>query len=120
MSTAHRLGQWGEDAARLFLEHCGYECVDRRYRRPGGEIDLVMRRGGLVVFVEVKTRGRDALAPPEAWFSAGQRRRLRRLALQWLADHAEVVPAGLRFDLVAVHYEGRETGASLRHLAGVG
>ncbi len=119
MSKSHRLGEWGENAARIFLELCGYRCVDRRYRRPGGEIDLVMRQGNLLVFVEVKTRGPGALAPPEAWLSAGQQRRLRRLALQWLSEHEGQARGDLRFDVVAVEYEGRDCGASIRHLAGV-
>jgi len=57
MSANHSLGKWGEEAARQFLETCGYRCLDHRFRRPGGEIDLVMTHRQMVVFVEVKTRG---------------------------------------------------------------
>jgi len=102
------------------LEQCGYICVDRRYRRCGGEIDLVVRKGGTLVFVEVKTRGPDALAPPEAWFSVHQMRRLRRLALQWLSEHQAGAHGDLRFDVVAVQFGGADQGASIRHLVGVG
>jgi len=119
VSKSHRLGEWGENTACVFLELCGYRCVDRRFRRPGGEIDLVMRQGPTLVFVEVKTRSGEALAPAEAWLGVGQRRRLRRMALQWLSEHAGQAPGDLRFDVVAVHWSGAESGASIRHLAGV-
>jgi putative endonuclease len=120
MSRSARLGRWGEHAAEVFLELCGYRCVDRRYRRPGGEIDLVMRDGATLVFVEVKTRGPDAVAPAEAWLSRAQLRRLRRLSLQWLAEHDERQCEGLRFDLVAVTAGDPQQGASIRHLPGIG
>ena len=120
MTNAHRLGEWGENVARVFLELCGYRCLDRRYRRPGGEIDLIFRHGSTLVFVEVKTRGPDSLAPAEAWLGKGQMRRLRRLAVQWLSEHEGQAPGDLRFDLVAVDYGGSEVGASLEHFVGVG
>ncbi len=120
MTQSHRLGEWGENTACVFLELCGYRCLDRRYRRPGGEIDLVMRQGETLVFVEVKTRSGHSLAPAEAWLGPAQLRRLRRLAVQWLAEHPGQAPGDLRFDVVAVEYAGRQAGASIRHLAGIG
>jgi putative endonuclease len=120
LSTSHRLGLWGENTARVFLELCGYHCLDQRFRRGGGEIDLVVRKGDTLVFVEVKTRGPGALAPPEAWLNARQMRRLRRLALQWLAEHESGAHGDLRFDLVAIQHGGADQGASIQHLVGVG
>mgnify|MGYP001824582854 CR=1 FL=1 len=120
MSKGHRLGEWGEEAARLFLEMCGYRCLDRRYRRPGGEIDLVMARGPTVVFVEVKTRGPRATAPPEAWVTAGQLHRLRRTARRWLAEHPGYRGRFYRFDVVAVVQGGEAGGGEIRHLPAVG
>lgn len=120
MSKSHRLGQWGENTARVFLELCGYRCVGQRYRRPGGEIDLIMREGTTLVFVEVKTRGAGSLAPADAWLSQGQLRRLRRTALQWLTEHEGQAPGDLRFDLVAIEYGGAGEGGSIHHLTGIG
>lgn len=119
MGKSHRRGEWGEHVACVFLELCGYRCLDRRYRRPGGEIDLVMRRGALLVFVEVKTRSEDALAPPEAWLSASQTRRIRRLAGRWLHEHPGQAPGDIRFDVVAVEVASADGGAAIRHLPGV-
>ncbi len=120
MNTSHRRGAWGEHAARVFLELCGYRCVDQRYRRPGGEIDLVLRKGTTLVFVEVKTRGPGALAPAEAWLTKTQIRRLRRIALRWLSEHEGQAPGDVRFDLVAVDYGGVDSDNSIRHLVGIG
>ena len=120
MNGGHSLGRWGEDVACRFLESCGYRCLDRRFRRPGGEIDLVMARAGLVVFVEVKTRGPRAADRPEAWVSRGQLARLRRVARIWISENRTVRARGYRFDVVAVVQGGDERGSEIRHLVGVG
>jgi len=49
-------GKTGEDLACRELERRGYEILDRRYRRRGGELDIVARDGPTIVFVEVKAR----------------------------------------------------------------
>ena len=102
MSWSFDLGVLGEETARLYLQACGYRCLDCRYRRPEGEIDLVVQRANVVVFVEVKTRGPGALAPPEAWVDARKLRRLRRTARSWIAAHPQHPADVYRFDVVAV------------------
>ena len=119
MPSNHSLGEWGEDAARLFLEMCGYKCLDRRWRRSGGEIDLVVQRDGLLVFVEVKTRGPRCGTGPEAWVTRPQLRRLRRMAVRWIAEHPGCRNRGYRFDVVAVAHGGSRGGSEIRHLVGV-
>jgi putative endonuclease len=116
----HSLGKWGEDAARTFLEMCGYRCLDRRFRRPGGEIDLVMSHQKILVFVEVKTRGPRCPVPPEAWVTRAQLGRVRRLARIWLAEHPHGTWHSFRFDVVAVVFGGEDGGSTIRHLTGVG
>jgi putative endonuclease len=118
MTAGHDLGAAGEAMAALYLQACGYRVLDRRWRRPGGELDLVVARDGLVVFVEVKTRGPGALDRPEAWVHARQRRTLRRLAGRWLAEHPGLAAAGCRCDVIAVDHGGEGRGLRLRHLAG--
>ncbi|MFO7608101.1 MAG: YraN family protein [Candidatus Krumholzibacteriia bacterium] len=118
MTAAHDLGETGEALAALFLESCGYRVLDRRWRRPGGELDLVVGRAGVVVFVEVKTRGPGALDRPEAWLGGRQQAVLRRLAGRWLAEHPGAAPAGCRCDVVAVDHGGEGRGLRLRHLPG--
>ncbi|WP_338468267.1 YraN family protein [Novosphingobium sp. ZN18A2] len=58
--AAERQGRRGERAAELWLRAMGWSILDRRRKTPAGEIDLVARSGGTVVFVEVKWRARAA------------------------------------------------------------
>ncbi len=94
-------GRWGEDqAARWYVAH-GYVIADRNWRAPGGELDLVVTRDGLVAFVEVKTRASDAYGDPALAVTARKQLTLRRLAASWLAAH-DVHGVEVRFDVVAV------------------
>ncbi len=119
MSANHRLGALGEEIALRYLESCGYRLLDRHFRRPGGEIDLILLRGDLVVFVEVKTRGPRSPAPAAYWLTPWQLSRLRRMARRWLSERGPRSSRGCRFDLVAIDHQGEEEGLTLRHMAGI-
>ncbi len=102
MSDARRrLGTFGEDAAARWYEARGFEIVDRNWRVREGEIDLVARRGRMIVFCEVKTRSSDRFGSPVEAVTITKQRRLRTLAAKWLvahpARHGEV-----RFDVASV------------------
>src|SRR5262245_65886879 len=105
MSNARQtLGQKGEDLACAELERRGYAIVERRYRRRGGELDIIARDGRTVVFVEVKAReGRDFGQATEA-VTARKRRRMTGLALDYLARH-RLTECACRFDVVSIHIE---------------
>jgi putative endonuclease len=79
-----------------------------------------MVRGGVLVFVEVKTRGPGAPAEPEAWVTPRKLALLRRMARLWLQEHHPPGVREIRFDVVAISTAGRDAGAVLRHLTGVG
>ena len=59
------LGDWGEDATEKFLERQGYQIVDRKYKCRWGEIDLVVRDGEELVFIEVRTRRGKLFGTPQ-------------------------------------------------------
>ena len=73
----------------------------RNWRCPTGEIDLVVRRGRLLVVVEVKARRTEAFGPAAAAVGPVKQRRLRRLAAEWLAASG-TRGVEVRFDVVAV------------------
>jgi putative endonuclease len=50
-----KIGRWGEEIAAVYLEKKGYDLINRNVRTPYGEIDLIARQRGRVIFVEVKT-----------------------------------------------------------------
>jgi putative endonuclease len=78
------LGRAGENrAATWYLEH-GFDVVDRNWRSRQGEIDIVARKGRLLVFCEVKTRTSQAFGEPFEAVTRAKQLRLRRLAAEWL------------------------------------
>ncbi len=96
-----RIGEAGEQAAAEFLRSLGYRIIARNVRFRAGEIDLVARDGGVLVFVEVKTRrGRGFGSPGEA-VTVAKQRRLIRLASLYLARLGGEPPP-CRFDVVSV------------------
>ena len=60
-----KIGRWGEQIASSYLQNKGYEFVDANVRTPYGEIDLILRFNGILVFVEVKTRTSTSYRYPE-------------------------------------------------------
>lgn len=93
-----RAGRLAEAATAVWYACLGYRPLARRFRTPRGEIDLVARRGRLLVFVEVKLRG-DLTAAAEAVSPRG-RRRIVEAARWWLAKHPAHARYTMRFDVV--------------------
>ena len=117
--TDHRnsrteLGRRGETFASNHLRTLGFTTIARNQRTRYGEIDLIAFDGTTLVFAEVKTlRSRGAEASRRrpggsswelGWPAARQRRRLRRVALEWLSDRTRPRPVAseLRFDVLKV------------------
>lgn len=94
-------GLRGEKHAERFLRGRGMVVLARRYRAVGGEIDLIMRDAGTLVFVEVKTRADDRLAEPEHAVNAAKRRSLERCA-RCFVEHKRLHERPCRFDVVSV------------------
>ena len=97
---AFRLGVSAETRAAAFLLVKGYRIVARRWKSPVGEIDLVMRRGRLLVFVEVKARVR--LDDAAEAVTERQKLRIVAAAKAWLARHPRDHDRDIRFDAVLV------------------
>jgi len=100
-----RVGQVGERLAALHYHQAGFEVVDTNWRCRHGELDLVARKGSLVVFVEVKNRSSLAYGHPLEAVTPRKQQRLRRLAALWFEDHhrhPELEYLQARFDVVAV------------------
>jgi putative endonuclease len=119
-TTAARnaLGAYGEDvAARLLtLEH-GMVLLDRNWRCPEGELDLVLRDGDVLVACEVKTRRGDSCGSPHEAVDPVRLERLHRLVWRWAEQH-DVHPAEARVDLVAVQ-RPRRGAAVVDHVRGL-
>ena len=115
MSAHIELGRAGEDAAAAFYRRRGYRIVDRNYGCRSGEIDLVLSRGRLLVFCEVKTRASQTWGAPAEAVGALKQNRIRRSAGTWLAEH-QGPRRELRFDVVSVAVA--DGGLEVTHLPG--
>jgi putative endonuclease len=103
-------GHWAEHVALAILVLKGYRLLARRYSASGGEIDLIVKRGDTIAFVEVKGRGAmdDALIA----IGAQKRERFSRAARAWISRNGWAAGKVLRADAVFV-----APGRWPRHLA---
>lgn len=99
-TTHHRRGLWAETLALLWLTLKGYSLVKKRYKTQVGEIDLIMRRGNVLAFIEVKGRAKNA----DAAFAihAKNQSRVVRAAQHFLAHHPTYQQYQVRFDAVLI------------------
>jgi putative endonuclease len=101
-------GRAAEDAALRFLQSQGLALLARNYRCRLGELDLVMRDGSSLVFVEVRARDSDAFGGAAASVAARKQRRLVAAARHYLMTHPQAGRLPARFDVVAISGDGRE------------
>jgi putative endonuclease len=118
MRPKDALGRDGEQAAAEYLERSGLRILTRNWRCSEGEIDIVAAERRVLVVCEVKTRSGTRYGTPLESISRAKQRRLRRLAIRWLAAN------GVLFDEVRVDAVGvtRDPagGFSIEHVRGIG
>ena len=88
-----------------WLERNGYQIVERNFRCRSGEIDIVAREGGYLVFLEVKYRSSQAQGLPEESVNLRKQRIISRVALYYLRRYGYGEATPVRFDVVAVFGE---------------
>jgi putative endonuclease len=120
-----KLGDFGEQAAAAYLIRQGYELLARKWRNSnretggaGGELDLVLRDGMTLVFVEVRTRRHPGGGPGSAEESVGPLKQARLIALAYTYLEAAAVPADIpwRIDVIALDVDRAGRIAGLRHI----
>ena len=108
-------GRLGEGMALRHLQERGYEIRATHYRKRFGEVDLVARWRGTIVFVEVKTRHSRRYGVPQEAVDERKQRQLARIAQDYLAaHHLENAPA--RFDVIAVTLDREDQPARIDHI----
>lgn len=98
--VAFKLGLSAENRAAAFLLAKGFRIAARRWRCPAGEIDIVARRGTLLIFVEVKARAK--LDDAAYSVTERQKRRIAAAAGGWLAENPDDAMCDMRFDAILV------------------
>lgn len=101
---AYAKGLMGESKAREYLQQRGMILLHQRYRSPYGEIDLIMRLGEMLVFVEVKARSACNQGAGLVAVTPQKQERITRTAAHYMAQQQQLCPA--RFDVVEVSAHG--------------
>jgi len=117
MAAKDDLGRRGEQLATSYLEGKRYVIIERNWRCPLGEIDIVASIGGALAFVEVKTRSGVGFGHPFEAITVQKLARLRRLAGAWCEAHPGRY-SSIRIDAIAV-IAPRSGPVTIEHLEGV-
>lgn len=98
------LGKWGEDQASRFLKRRRFKILERNYRCPLGEIDIIARHRDTLVFVEVRTKEAGYYLPPQASVTQRKQKQIIRVAQFYLKQN-HISDQRCRFDVVAITSE---------------
>lgn len=94
-------GQKGESYAAQLLEKNGYKIIERNFRKPWGEIDIIAVKDGVLVFVEVKARKTDKFGLPEEAVTPRKIAKIKRVGELYMQLHPEL-PKKARIDVVSI------------------
>ncbi len=94
------------------LKNRGWTLLERNYRTPYGELDLVARKGGTLLFVEVKTRTSEAFGMPEEAITPVKAEHLLNAARHYLQQHPEF-DGTWRVDVCAIQGQPGHTGTQI-------
>jgi putative endonuclease len=121
-SLKQKVGRWGEKVAARYLESLGYVILERNYRTPYGEVDLIAQidqpEGKTIVFVEVKTRRTQSYGLPEQAISVRKKAHMIASAEQYIQRSPDLATAW-RLDVIAIQKHGRGESPEVMHFENV-
>lgn len=110
MDNKHSIGAAYEEKAVKYLKEKGYQIIRQNFRCRMGEIDVIARKGTILVFVEVKYRKTASFGYPEEAVSFSKQRTIRKVAQYFLAAEQSTMDVECRFDVIAI------LGEEIRHI----
>ncbi len=110
--TRLKTGKAGEEMAAQHLTKLGYRILERNYRCPLGEIDIIARERDILVFVEVKSRRTEKFGDPELAVGQAKQKKITLISLSYLSEKS-YPPLNVRFDVVAVKIRPQGTEIKL-------
>ena len=113
-SKKQTLGRWGEDLAAEYLSAKDYAIIGRNVRTEYGELDLVAKKDGVTIFVEVKTRSSTKFGFPEEAITEIKRVHLLESAQAFLQDHPEY-DGDWRIDVLSIRRESTMADPEITH-----
>jgi len=96
------LGNIGEAIAKLVLEKKNYRIIEQNFNSGIGEVDIIAGIGGILVFIEVKTRTSDDFGSPSESIDANKVLRIRKTASCYFTRKAAAGFKDYRFDIIAI------------------
>lgn len=120
MPQSTTIGFTAEWIAAQFLKERGYAILDRNYRKPWGEIDIIAQKGGIVVFAEVKANAKySANFNPELRADWSKLRKVTRTARTYLADKKFSPEQEWQIDIISVVFDKEQKRANIKHFKNV-
>ena len=95
-----KLGRKGENKAVRFLKHGGYKILERGYKNPFGEIDIIATRDGTIAFIEVKTRLNENYGAPSEAVDRRRQEKYRKAAEYYF--YRKQIDVTVRFDIIEI------------------
>lgn len=113
MATHNDLGREGEVIAKQYLENNGYEVLDENWTFGKAEVDLIVYKDGVMVFVEVKTRTSVAFGQPEDFVQKAKQKQIELASTEYIAlmNHQN----DIRFDIIAITFT-KNKNYNLNHI----
>ena len=114
-----KLGDLGEKLACKFLKNNGYSILEVNYQKRIGEIDIVIKSGDIIHFIEVKTRTKassDKYGLPQEAVSFHKKKKLIRTALFYLAEHRYSNDTNWQIDVIAIIIDEDRNKAKINHI----
>lgn len=118
MSHNQEIGKFGETLAKNYLIRRGYRIIDSNVKLSYQELDIVARKNGLTVFIEVKTRISQIYGPAEGAFASTKSERFRRGIEMFIKNH-KISADNIRADLITVDIDRQKKMAKIKHFKDV-
>lgn len=116
-------GQLGEDIAAKYLEKHGYRILERNYRKPWGEIDIVTQQNDELIFIEVKTQSaswrKELEWRPEENITRHKKRQLSRIITTYLKANKISENQNWRVDVLAITLNFKTKNAQIEHIKNI-
>ena len=113
------IGKFGEDIAIKYLENHGYKILERNYRKPWGEIDVVAQQSDELVFVEVKTQNQGFEWRPEENVTRHKKRQLSKIINTYLKEHRVYSEIDFRVDVLGIIINDKTETAQVEHIQNI-
>lgn len=110
-----KVGQYGEQIAKDFLIKNGYKIIESNIKASYKEIDLIAKKEGVLIFVEVKTRTTDAFGEAESAIGHGKIRHLKKAMAIYLDKFNQEKFDDLRLDFIAIDINKDTKKACIKH-----